>query len=338
MAVVVDEQDDLFYTQAALDAHCPGAGRIVVHPTTASGHPAALAHDVLYALGKRLAPGPHSPDVWMDSVDAAWRAAAAWAQATAVRHVLVSRVHLLTPRRIDQLLAWRLATGVQLTLLWQGKECKLPPVLGRVERRLRGRDSFEALLAEPGPIPARPSFPPGEPLACRPGVTAGAGVSRRSSAGPERGPASAGRGRPAADCGGVAAHLGHVMPAIAVGGQSSAVVSALAHPLAAGALSVLAFTRVGLGSLRWTRDLDITGDVSAIKVHGVAHRSCVVYVVPDWARPLLAAARAHHRLASGPLQGSVFAPVMRCEARHLRAHAGRHPCLGLSLPVAALLP
>ncbi|MEV6357319.1 hypothetical protein [Streptomyces hydrogenans] len=339
--MVVDEEDDLFYTQAALAAHCPGQGRIAVHPTPASGRPAALAHDMLYALGKRLAAGPHSPDVWLDSVGAAWRAAAAWAQAAAVRHVLVSRVHLLTPRRIDQLLAWRTTTGVQMTLLWQGEECRLPPVLGRVERRLRGRDSFEALLAEPGPIRARPCFPPGEPIACRSAGTAVSGVLGRSSAGASRGPgpASAGSGRQAADCPGcAAAHPGHIMPAITVGGQSTAVVSALAHPLAAGALSVLAFTRVGLGALRWTRDVDITGDVSAIKVHGVAHRSCAVYAVPDWARPLLAAARAHHRLGSGPLQGSVFAPVMRCEARHLRAHAGRHPGLGLSRCVSALLP
>ncbi|MBB4161642.1 hypothetical protein [Streptomyces cinereoruber] len=338
VTVVVDEEDDLFYTQAALAAHCPGRGRITVHPTPASGHPAALAHDMLYALGKRLAPGPHSPDGWLDSVGEAWRAAAAWAQATAVRHVLVSRVHLLTPRRIDQLLAWRTTTGVQLTLLWQGKECKLPPVLGGVERRLRGRDSFEALLAEPGPIPARPSFSPGEPIACRPGVTAVAGVSRRSSARLVRGPASAGRGRPAADCGGVAAYLGHVVPAIAVGGQSTAIVSALAHPLAAGALSVLAFTRVGLGSLRWTREVDITGDVSAIKVHGVAHRSCAVYTVPDWARPLLAAAQAHHRLGSHRTGEGVFAPVLRAEARHLRTHAARLPRLGLTVLADNLVP
>ncbi|MEU2119486.1 hypothetical protein ABZ567_28440 [Streptomyces sp. NPDC016459] len=342
VTVVVDEQDDPFYTQAALEAHCPGEGRIAVHPTPASGHPAALAHDVLYALGKRLAPGPCSPDVWLDSLDAAWLAAASWAQATGVRHAVIARAHLLTPRRIDQLLTWRTVTGVQLTLLWQTEARALPPVLAQVERRLGGKDSFGALLAEPGPIPARPSFPPGSPLPSVPGAEAVAGISRQSSAGPPRepGPTSARPGRQAVACTGAmaTARLGPVAPAVGVAAQSTAVLLALAHPLAAGALSVLAFTRAGLGSLRWTRDLDITGDVSVIKVHGVAHRSCVLYAVSDWARPLLAAARAYHRLGSGPLHGSVFAPVMRCEARHLRAHAGRHPCLSLSLPACALLP
>ncbi|MGW0337870.1 hypothetical protein ACWD0J_39790 [Streptomyces sp. NPDC003011] len=37
---------------------------------------------MLYALGKRLVPGPNSPDVWLDSVNAAWLAAAAWGVAT----------------------------------------------------------------------------------------------------------------------------------------------------------------------------------------------------------------------------------------------------------------
>ncbi len=66
---------------------------------------------MLYALGKRLAPGPTSPDVWLDSVNEAWLAAAAWTIATGVRHVVLSRAHLLTIRRIDQLLAWREMTG-----------------------------------------------------------------------------------------------------------------------------------------------------------------------------------------------------------------------------------
>ncbi|MEU5980092.1 hypothetical protein [Streptomyces sp. NPDC047315] len=337
VTVVVDEQDDLFYTRAALEAHCPGAGRVTVHPTPASGHPAALAHDVLYALGKRLAPGPDSPDVWLDSVKAAWQAAAAWTQATGVRHVLIPRAHLLTPRRIDQLLTWRTATEVQLTLLWQEKARKLPPALAQVERRLSSRDSFEELLAEPGPIPARPSFPPGASMPAAPGAKVVAGVSRQPSAWlpQEPRPASARQVQHAFPCVGAmaTAHLVQAVPSVDAAAQGTAVLSALAHPLAAGALSVLAFTRVGLGRLRSTRDLDIAGDVSVIKIHGIAHRSCALYAVPDWAQPLLAAARAHHRLKPHPEEDSVFAPVMRCEARHLRAHA---ECL-LHLNVAALV-
>ncbi|MDQ0956388.1 hypothetical protein QFZ66_000266 [Streptomyces sp. B4I13] len=338
VTIVVDEQDDLFYTRAALQAHRPGEGRITVQPTPASSSPAALAHDMLYALGKRLAPGPNSPDVWLDSVNAAWLAAAAWGLATGVRHVVVPRAHLLTLRRIDQILAWRESTGTQLTLLWQTPQRGLPPALARVKRHISGRDQFEALLAEPGPIPARPSFPPVPPMA-GPATVAVAGQSPAQQPRETRA-ASLRPGRPTHPCSSATAtaQLVHAVPALEIASEEAAALAVLAHPLIAGALSVLAFTRAGLGSLRFTRDLDITGDVCAIKLHGVGHRHCPLHAVPAWARPLLAGARAHHRLTAHPPADGVFAPVMVAEARHLRAHAGRLPRLDLSLPASALVP
>ncbi|MFE4415492.1 hypothetical protein [Streptomyces sp. NPDC056821] len=340
VTIVVDERDDLFYTRAALQAHRPGEGRITVQPTPASGSPAALAHDMLYALGKRLAPGPNSPDVWLDSVNAAWLAAAAWGVATGVRHVVVPRAHLLTLRRIDQLLAWRELTGAQLTLLWQKPPRGLPPALARVERHISGRDQFKALLAEPGPIPARPSFPPALPAKTGAAATA---VAARQSATPQPGgteTASMRPGQRAHPCAGAlaTAQLIQAAPAIEIASEEAAALATLAHPIIAGALSVLAFTRAGLGSLRFTRDLDITGNVSAIKLHGVGHRHCPLHAVPAWARPLLASTRAHHRLTAHPPEAGVFAPVMLAEARHLRAHAGRLPRLDLSLLAGALVP
>lgn len=340
VTIVVDERDDLFYTQAALQAHRPEEGRITVQPTPASGSPAALAHDMLYALGKRLAPGPNSPDVWLDSANAAWLAAAAWGIATGVRHVVVPRANLLTLRRIDQLLAWRELTGAQLTLLWQKPPRGLPPTLARVERRISGRDQFEALLAEPGPIPARPSFPPALPAKTGAAATA---VAARQSAAPQPGGTEAGSmrpGRPAPPCTGAmtTAQLVQAAPALEITSEEAAALAVLAHPLIAGALSVLAFTRAGLGSLRFTRDLDITGDVCAIKLHGAGHQYCPLHAVPAWARPLLAGARAHHRLTAHPPADGVFAPVMLAEARHLRAHARRLPRLDLSLPAGSLVP
>ncbi|XUZ26858.1 hypothetical protein ACQVDT_18680 [Streptomyces sp. RMIT01] len=339
VTIVVDERDDLFYTRAALQAHRPGEGRVTVQPTPASGSPAALAHDMLYALGKRLAPGPHSPDVWLDSVNAAWLAAAAWGVAIGVRHVVVPRAHLLTIRRIDQLLAWRESTGAQLTLLWQTASRGLPPVLARVERRISGRDPFEALLAEPGPIPARPFFPPAPPMSGPAAVAVAAGQSPAWQPWETRA-ASLRPGRPAPPCTGAmaTARLVQAAPALEIASAEAAALAALAHPLIAGALSVLAFTRAGLGSLRFTRDLDITGDVCAIKLHGVGHRYCPLHAIPAWARPLLAAARAHHRLTPHPPGGSMFARVMVAEAQHLRAHAGRLPRLNLSLPAGVLVP
>ena len=338
VTIVVDEQDDLLYTRAALQAHRPEKGRITVQPTPANGSPAALAHDMLYALGKRLAPGPDTPDIWLDSVNGAWLAAAAWTVATGVRHVVVLRAHLLTVRRVDQLLAWREMTGVQLTLLWQKPPRGLPSALARTERHISSLDQFEALLAEPGPIPARPSFPPAAPAMTGPAAV-GAGHS------PARQPrraqsASMTPRRQAHSCAGAmaTAQLLQPVPAMDLTSGDAAALAALTHPLIAGALSVLAFAQTGLGGLRLTRDLDITGDVSAIKLHGVGHRCCPVYAVPVWARPLLAGARAHHRLAARPPGDSVFAPVMVAEARHLRMHAGRLPRLGLTRLADILVP
>lgn len=65
-------------------------------------------------------------------------------------------------------------------------------------------------------------------------------------------------------------------PAVHVSPQGTVVLNALAHPLIAGALSVLAFVRVRLCSLRSTRDLDITGDISVIQIHDTAHRTPVL--------------------------------------------------------------
>ncbi|ALC18327.1 hypothetical protein ACH46N_21790 [Streptomyces pristinaespiralis] len=340
VTIVVDERDDLFYTRAALQAHRPGEGRITVQPTPASSSPAALAHDMLYALGKRLAPGPHSPDVWLDSVNAAWLAAAAWGVAMGVRHVVVPRAHLLTLRRIDQLLAWRESTGAQLTLLWQKPPRGLPPSLARVERRISGRDQFEALLAEPGPIPARPSFPPALPAMTGPAAMATA--ARQAPAPQPRGTeaASTRPGRQAPPCAGAlaTAQLVQAAPALEIAPEEAAALTALTHPLIAGALSVLAFTQTGLGSLRFTRDLDISGDVCVIKLHGAGHRHCPLHAVPAWARPLLAGARAHHRLMAHSPREDVFSHVMLAEARHLRAHAGRLPQLDLSLLAGILVP
>lgn len=52
--VVLDREDDLRFTRTALAAHSPAAGRIVVHPTVASGD-GLLWHDILQALGTRHA-------------------------------------------------------------------------------------------------------------------------------------------------------------------------------------------------------------------------------------------------------------------------------------------
>ncbi|MFH8789116.1 hypothetical protein [Streptomyces roseoverticillatus] len=328
---MVDERDDLFSTRAALHAHRPQEGRITVQPTPANGSPAALAHDVLYALGKRFAPGPDNPDVWLDSADLAWRAAAAWSKATGVRHVVVTRAHLLTGRRVDQLLVWRRLTGAQMTLLWHKAPHRLPAGLAQV-RCVSDPGQFASVLAEPGPVPAHPCFP-----------SAPTGVTGPVTAAPGPTPVrpgcvqSASRvARPGRVCAGAAAtaQLAPATPANAVAPVATAALAAVAHPLIAGALSVVAFTG---GSLRWTRDLDITGDISVVKTHEPGHRSCRLSVVPAWARPLLAATRAFHRLTPQAPE-NVFGPLLLAEARHLRAHAERLPQGAMPSPSSFLAP
>jgi hypothetical protein len=330
VTIVVDERDDVSSTRTALQAHRPWEGRITVQPTPASGSPAALAHDVLYALGKRLAPGPNTPDAWLDSVNAAWLAAAAWSAAAGVRHVVVTRAHLLTVQRINQLLVWREATGVQLTLLWQTSPHRLPPALARVERRVSGPDQLEAVLHAAGPKLARPFFPPtptGE----------AAGTTAPSAAGQPNARSAPTTPQQVHACSGATAQQLSTCAAGEVAPQDVAALTTVAHPLIAGALSVMAFTRAGPGVLHWTRDLDITADVDAIKTHTPGHRQCQLHTVPAWARPLLASARAHHRLAAHQPKDSLFAPLTLTEARHLRAHAARLPALDLALPPNVLV-
>lgn len=333
LVVVVNERDDVSVMRAALEAHRPAHGRITVQPTPASDRPAALAHDVLYALGKRLVSGPGTADTWLDSVTPAWLAASAWSAATGVRHVVITRAHLLTARRIDQLLLWRETTGVQLTLLWQTSPRRLPPALAGAKRCVSSPGQLEAVLHTAGPLPARPSFPPTPttPTADR------AAVLERSAVRP-RGTRSA-AAVPARACAGAAATAQQwtAAPAGAVTPADVAVLACVAHPLISGALSVLAFTRAHPGALRWMRDLDITSDIGAVKTHTPDHLGCRLRAIPAWAQPLLASARAHHRLSGHPPEESLFTPLLVAGAQHLRAHAARLPTLDLALPPRVLV-
>ncbi|MFF9222147.1 hypothetical protein [Streptomyces viridosporus] len=68
VTVIVDRHDHPATTAAALDAHQPAAGRITVHPTPAVGAPAALAQDVLAALGKTIIGTNEQYGTWADSL------------------------------------------------------------------------------------------------------------------------------------------------------------------------------------------------------------------------------------------------------------------------------
>jgi hypothetical protein len=326
VTVVVDERDDAAYMQAALHAHQPEQGRITVQPTPANSRPAALAHDVLYALGKRLASGPDAPDARLDSVRPAWLAAAAWSTATGVRHMLVTRAHLVSTPRLEQLLAWRATAGIQLTVLWQTSPRRMPTALARIDRRFSGVDGLHKVLAEPGPIPAHPSFPPA--------AAAEAPISYPPAAQESPPPPLTHLPPPGAPhirrvCAGAtaAAQLLPPSPGLPVSPLDAAALDSLAHPLIAGALSVLAFTRTTQIALCDVRDIDISGDVSMLRTHSPGHRHCRLHTVPVWARPLLAGARAHHRLAARRPEQELLVPGLSSGARHLRVHAQRLGCV-----------
>ncbi|MGW7022476.1 hypothetical protein ACWGGS_24460 [Streptomyces decoyicus] len=119
-------------------------------------------------------------------------------------------------------------------------------------------------------------------------------------------------------------------PAVEIVSADAAALAALAHPLIGGALSLLAFTQAGLGRLRFTRALDTTGDVSAIKTHKPDHRQCRLNTAPAWARPPLAGARTHDRLAPPETACS----SQRCSLKHVFcAHTERLPQFEVPLPV-----
>jgi hypothetical protein len=74
VTVLIDKDDHPTWTAAAHAAHDPAMGRLTVDPSPANGAPAALAHDLLYALGKRLPTGGKTYGTWADSQRPAWNA------------------------------------------------------------------------------------------------------------------------------------------------------------------------------------------------------------------------------------------------------------------------
>lgn len=57
VTVIHDRDDHPAWTAAAHTAHDPALGRLTVDPSPANGAPAAHAHNLLHALGKRLPQG-----------------------------------------------------------------------------------------------------------------------------------------------------------------------------------------------------------------------------------------------------------------------------------------
>ncbi|WP_050506795.1 hypothetical protein [Streptomyces rimosus] len=123
VTLIRDRHDHRSYMTAARAAHRPELGHVTVHPTPVATAPAALAHDLLRALGKHAryptaVPMPAAD--WVDNAERAWTAVAAWTHALHIIRYVICRAHLISTRHWTHLFALREQTGVHLTLLCHG--------------------------------------------------------------------------------------------------------------------------------------------------------------------------------------------------------------------------
>ncbi|MET9695289.1 hypothetical protein ABZY81_44225, partial [Streptomyces sp. NPDC006514] len=148
LAVVFDAGDDAAFTHTALASHVPQSGHITLHPGPGTTSDAALAHDLLLALGKPA----HLPGSFPQGRPPLWEAAAAWTTALTVTRLTVLRAHLLDERRLQRLLGlWR-QTGIHLTLV-----VRRPRLTAALHRTLEaGHHTTVRTLAEAQGVRHRP--------------------------------------------------------------------------------------------------------------------------------------------------------------------------------------
>ncbi|MET8192048.1 hypothetical protein ABZV15_41350 [Streptomyces sp. NPDC005246] len=302
VTVLVDKDDHPAWTAAAHTAHDPAMGRLTIDPSPANGAPAALAHDLLYALGKRLPAGGETYGTWADSQRPAWDAATAWTLAHGIDQLIVCRTDRLTHARFQQLLALRERCGIRLTLLWHRPVTPaLRTLLEETPHRLIDTLPHARIaLGQTGcpstgtrntgqhrpPKPSHrqddgqwitPQTPPVGTVVDRPARTRCQGAPELA---PTRNDAPPTRGHERTPADVLAARL-----------------ITVAHPLHATALTIHAVTGADISRLALIRGIDINEMATAIKVHDhAAHRRCQVYPLPAWTRPLVHAAGIHGQL------------------------------------------
>lgn len=292
---------------AAFSSHAPALGTVTVHPTPTTPAPAALAHDLLRALGKPLFPTADEARVWADHTKRAWNAAGAWITAMAIDHVIVTRAHHVTVRNWRNLLALQRDTGTRPTLLLHGPSPGHVPTtlrdithrvvhdVGSAQAHLRATRSPATRGARPGPscvlVPRET-----EPWLALPPPSKGT-------------PAPVPRG-PRRPC--PADPQAHVPPRPGRRPTSDEYVAIhrvqgrVAHPHHAAAIALMATMGNDLDELRRVSGNDVSRCASTVVVHERAHRRCRAYPVSEWARPLLSAARVYNRLEGHSDDASLF--------------------------------
>jgi hypothetical protein len=298
VTVLIDKDDHPDWTAAAHTAHHPALGRLTVDPSPANGAPAALAHDLLYALGKRLPHGGETYGTWADSQRPAWDAVATWILTHHIAHLIVCRTDRLTPARFGQLLTLRNRTTIRLTLLWHRPVTPaLRTLLKETPYRFidtlpQARTALDRTQPPPTDTPSAGQQQPIEPNPRQddgqwitfPTPSDGTAADRPKRAQCQGAPvlASTTSGAPSA--------RGRDHTADVLAGRLNTV----AHPLHATAITIQAVTGADIGQLALIRGIDINDTATAVKIHdSTAHRRCQIHPLPHWTRPLIHAASIH---------------------------------------------
>lgn len=326
VTVLVDKDDHPDWTAAAHTAHEPAQGRLTIDPSPANGAPAALAHDLLYALGKRLPQGGESYGTWADSQRPAWDAVATWILTHRIGHLIVCRADHLTTTRHRQLLAMRERCGLRLTLLWHRPVTPaLRTLLEQTPYRLidtlsQARIALDRTQHPPAGTRSAGQQQPTEPTPCQDDgqwITAPAPSDSTVTDRPKRARC---QGAPTlVPTSGAPPARGHDRTSADV---LAARLTTVAHPLHATALTIHTVTWADISQLALIRGIDINETATTVKVHdSTAHRRCRLYPLPTWARCLIRAAGIHGQLNARTPDSPLFPLITAHNGEQLRLTA-----------------
>ena len=121
VTILLDPDDDYGTIQAVLSAHNPAQGVVALDPTVGTSAMAALAQDLLVALGKDPAIVARS----RAKPAALWTAATAWLAGAGVRRLVILRAHRLPRHALARLIQLAGDARTALTLVWHAPA---PPV------------------------------------------------------------------------------------------------------------------------------------------------------------------------------------------------------------------
>ena len=326
VTVLIDKSDHPAWTAAAHAAHDPATGRLTVDPSPANGAPAALAHDVLYALGKRLPVGGETYGTWADSQRPAWDAACTWILTHHIGHLIICRTDHLTTARQRQLLTLRERCSIRLTLLWHRPVTPtLKTLLAKTPYHLVDTlPQARTALSQTGhpptgtrnagqqrPVEPAPSQDDGQWITS-PTPSNGTVTDRPKRA------SCPGAPTPVPTTSAPPAPEHDRTPADVLAARLTTV----AHPLHATALTIHAATGTDINRLALIRSIDINDTATAVKIHdSTAHRRCRLYALPTWARCLVRAASIHGQLKDRAPDSPLFPLITAQDGEQLRLTA-----------------